>query len=237
MNASRTPVPDIEWLAVEHRAKPGMRVTLPADRLDAYVNRLQKHGFSHAAAARPAHLPGRSSQEVVYVAWDARHAEALRDAESEILPGGPSRAPDAATFDAHRRLGALLGYPDCCVEAFLGRLSRGVTKRSGGGEANEDFVAAEDALSRSDRPDPRLNNLLFDRQLRLVSFYPCRFDCPAGLARADAVFAAVGRASREAAGALLSALTARVLLRRDGSRETGDAAATDGALAIDFRCP
>lgn len=235
MTERRMPLPDIEWLAVEHRAKPGMRVTLPTEKLEAYANRLRKTGLSYALAARPAHLPGRSSQEVVYVAWTAAEAEALRAAEADILPGGPARAPDEATFTAHRRLGELLGFPACCVEAFVQRLARGVTRRAGGGEANEDFVAAEEALARSEKRDPRLNNLLFDRQLRLVSFYPCRFDCPSALDRAEAVRGAVTRASREAAAFLLTALAVRVILRPDGSRDTGDGPATDGALAIDFR--
>ena len=45
---------------------------------------------------RVAALPGRSEQAVLYVAHDLDTADRVRDAESTILPGLPSRPPDAS---------------------------------------------------------------------------------------------------------------------------------------------
>ncbi len=229
------PMPDIEWLAVEHRVKPALRVTLPPSRVDDYVKRIRASGMSHVAADRVAALPGRSEQAVLYVAHDLDTADRVRDAESTILPGLPSRPPDASVLDAHRRLGAALGYPSCCVEAFLRRLVRGVTRRQNGASAHEDFVMAEDAVSQTTTFHGRLNNLLFDRQVRLISFYPCRFDCPEGLSRANGVHTMLKRVAPTAATRLERELACVVRIGTDGGRTIGDEGPLTNPIRLDFQ--
>jgi len=137
-------------------------------------------------------------------------------------------------FASHTELGRLLGYPRCCVDAFLARLVRGVTKRQSGEFAHEDFVAAEDAASRTEQPLGRLNNLLVDRRLRLVPFYPCRYDCHVACAYADRADALVRRIHAAAGEALAAALTTSVFVGADGARYQARAEARGDAVAIAF---
>jgi len=225
-------LPDVELVAVKAGVKPSLRTTIAESRVEELERRLLRDGLVTVRAAALANLPGREAQAVVYAARTIEQAEETRVAEGPILPGGPPRTPDESVFAQHLRLGRALGYPDCCVRAFLDRLRRGVTRRSGGGDANEDFVAAEDAAKASTRFLAPLNNLLFDRQFRLVSFYPCRFDCDAGLAYAVAVRRALEASDAAGARRIVDGLAGAIGIDTTGKR--GPEVAGDSVLVLHF---
>jgi hypothetical protein len=169
----------------------------------------------------------------LYVSPDAVRARELTEAEAPLLPpdSGRLRVDDAVPL--HARLGVLLGFPACCVEEFGARLRRGVTRRIDGGVAHEDFVAAECAQRASQRFLGRLNDLSPDRRARIVTFYPCRYDCPAAAKYARLVFTAAARTDSAACAALRDALLGTMTIGADGARDA-DAAGRDETLTIEF---
>jgi len=197
----------LETLAFGIGIKPALRVRLaePAAR-EREADRWRERGASVVAHAG-----------LLYVARDEATAAALREAEAAVLPDGPLRPPDAAVRDAHRTLGRLLGYPRCCVEAFVERLARGVEVRADGGRAAEVVVAAEDALRRGRRRHARLSFFLPKRRA-LVPFDPCAFDCQPAMLYADALLSAYSERDRTAANELAGALLGEVRLAADGAR-------------------
>jgi hypothetical protein len=227
--------PDTEWIAFDAGIKPALRVTVDPARAAEVATRFRSKGLAVVDAERLALLPGRPAQAVFYVARSMEHAEATRAAEAPILPGGPSQSPNAEMLASHRELGRRLGYPPCCVDAFVERLQRGVTKRQNGLFGHEDFVAAEDAFLKSSAFFGRLNHLLFERQIKLIPCYPCRYDCPVGLDYAAAVFEATKRATPAGAALLLESLCTTLEIAPDGRRATVPGQISGEFLSLDFR--
>ena len=95
----------------------------------------------------------------------ARIEEALRIDRELLVPGADER-PRVA------RLGELLGYPPCCVEAF-----------SQHRKLHHNRVAVGRSAARSERFDPLLNQLSLSL-FHPIGWFPCRYDCPASLALA-----------------------------------------------------
>jgi hypothetical protein len=85
--------------------------------------------------------------------------------------------------DDDRELGRLLGYPRCCVEAFV------TTKRPPGASwvqrRNHDLYDMS-VRNTQGRPRPRLNMLDLN-VFHYISWSPCSFECPFSLRYADAV--------------------------------------------------
>jgi hypothetical protein len=90
----------------------------------------------------------------------------------------------AKTDEADRELGRLLGYPRCCVDAFVDSSSQ---------RKNPEVLRA--ALARTlGRAAARLN--IADLAVfHFVSWYPCAYDCAWSLRYADAVAGLVARLS------------------------------------------
>ncbi len=171
--------PALERLALSAGIKPALRIQVPATQAEAAARRWRARGLAVEVVGG-----------LIYVARRAEDARALAEVEEPVRPGAARRAPDAEALAAHRELGRRLGYPACCVDAFLARVARGVTTRAGGGEASERYVMVEDALGRSARTLGRLNVLL-PRREALVPFDPCRFDCALAARYAEALFEAL----------------------------------------------
>ena len=145
------------------------------------------------------------------------------------LARDPALARRAATLQADDpsrhadELGALLGYPRCCVRAFAAQAGRG-----------DNSLNRYLAAARTDAADPapwpwQLNEL----HLRLIAFYPCSYRCPAARAVADATVAAIARVHPTAPAALAAALTTTVLYL-DHDHQLWLAGA-EGAAAIRYR--
>lgn len=95
-----------------------------------------------------------------------------------------------------KEMGKLLGYPECCINAFV---------EAGKDAKTTDLIRA--AHRRSRRFDARLNVLDPMSPFMLIPHIPCRFDCEAsleiadGLVRAlDAFYPFLGRTARQQLG-------------------------------------
>lgn len=199
---------ELEQLAFRIGIKPALRTWVSTRRASGLVQGLERRGV---AVARSVELDGKV---VLYVGRDRARVEALRAAEAIVLPG--RGAPSEEGLAAHRTLGRLLGYPRCCVDAYLARVARGVHLRADGTRAAEVVVALEDAASRSDSRLGRLN-VVAPGHRALVPFYPCRLDCEYAARFASALYDALRLRDVAAAEALRAALVAPLHLDVDGT--------------------
>lgn len=224
---------DIEWIAMKAGVKPANRVSVAPARADETETRLRRDGFAVVRSAGPVTFPGREPSTILYVAPSEEYARTLAAAEVSLLPSAGAKLTLDEEIALHTRFGALLGFPSCCVAEFCKRLRRGITCRIDGGSADEDFVAAECAARASTRFLGRLNDLSPDRRARLVTFYPCRYDCPSAADYAAAVFTAAAKMNAAAAAELRDALLGTMHIAVDGRRGAAAAAMAD-ALRVDF---
>lgn len=219
---------DVEWLAIRAGVKPASRVTISLEHADRHEQRARREGFAVERAADLVEFPGRPPAMILYVSPDPQRARALVEVEAPLLPPIPGRVPIEVAAPLHAEFGRLLGFPPCCVAEFGVRLRRGVTRRTDGREAHEDFVAAECAVRESQRFLGRLNDLSPDRRARIVTFYPCRYDCDAAAAYAGAVFAYAEQHEPAFAAALRAALVGEFRIGAGGER--GRAVAMQGEV-------
>lgn len=136
----------------------------------------------------------------------------------------------AKTDEADRELGRLLGYPRCCVDAFVESSSQ---------RKNPDVHRA--ALERTrGRALPRLNTADL-AVFHLVSWYPCAYDCAWSARYADAVAGLVARVDAGFLGRIDAALARHRLVLADDAQLSIDGrldGRTDGAaLALDATWP
>lgn len=191
---------DVELVALRAGLRRAIRLALtPADLVEATA-RYQAAGLIALAAPTPADYDGER-HDILIVSMSEADATAAVAAEH--------------TLDV-RGLGRLLGYPECCVRHFAARVSRADQLGIAFDGAREAWVP---------RPHPRLNNILFGVGARFISFEPCRYDCPAAIAVADAIAAAVGAVSPETVtwideqlrrSVAIDAVNARALVELEG---------------------
>lgn len=213
--------------------KPANRVSVAPERADETEVRLRRDGFAVVRSHDTVAFPGREPSTILYVAPSEEGARTLATAEAPLLPSASGKLSLDEEIVLHTRFGALLGFPHCCVAEFCNRLRRGITCRIDGGFADEDFVAAECAARASARFLGRLNDLSPDRRARLVTFYPCRYDCPVAADYAAAVFTAAVQRDPAAAAELRAALLGEMYIAVDGSRGAA-AAAMPESLRVEF---
>jgi len=148
---------------------------------------------------------GGGQMTIVYVGRDPADAERARVIEAEMAARAAGARPDAeaCSDDLERELGALLGYPTCCTEAFL----EGHRHWQPGHPLAETTFYALRALARSERLDPRLDFTSPLSGACLIRHYVCRFDCSASLRLAAALeaeqLARTGCPSRRSIATLL----------------------------------
>ncbi|MFT3769686.1 MAG: hypothetical protein QM820_29975 [Minicystis sp.] len=207
---------DPELVALLAGLKPAIRVTASPDRAGEVAAKYRARGLKVVEAAEVVSIGGRKVV-ILYVARAEAHAILVRDAEARVLPGRVV-TDTAADREAHREVGRRLGFPRCCVEAFCTRVERGVDRLASGGPGGlaEDYVAAREAWV--ERPDARVNNLLFAARIKLVSFYPCRYDCAVAIRFAQAVHEAIARVQPGAAHVLLDALAQPIAIAPSNAR-------------------
>ena len=205
---------DTEGLALRAGQKPGLRISADAISAPDIAARYQSFGCSvalaHARVGRD-----RRPRVIIYVAPTAQAAIGLRAAERHLL--GPHISDrDRAFFT--RELGLRLGFPTCCVDAFSARILRGSGHLHAGDRDrhDDDFVAASDGWVA--RPDWRLNSLLMRQRARLISFTPCRLDCPAALALAIVLLRLVREHASAAAPVLEDMLRRPLAIGPTGAR-------------------
>jgi len=128
--------------------------------------------------------------------------------------------------EADLELGRLLGYPRCCVEAFV---------ESAKVRKNPDTIRA--ALSRTGGSiSPRLN-VLDLAVFHWVSWYPCAFDCSLSLRYAETVAGIVAAREPTFAGAIESALGRHRLMLLEGVQVSIDGVWDGRLLAIESVYP
>ena len=205
--------------------KPALRLRMPLADGEACAADLRARGADVVVAEL-------GSEALLYV---ARHADgaasSLADAEARTLRPG---APDSACLDAHRSLGRGLGFPPCCIEAFVAKVARGVTVLADGSEAAEDFVAATAFAEAARLRHARLNVWPLDGASPLLSHVPCAADCQGSLDYATRVFGALHRATPSWAAGLRASLLRPVAIERDG-RRVAPQLASASALPLRFR--
>ena len=203
-----------EWVALLAGVKPGLRLLRAPGNAAAELRAARARGLAAEVIER---VDG-AGRSLVYVARTPAAARALRDLEAPIRPGRGVQPLTAADLAAHRALGAALGYPPCCIDAFAERVARGVDRLPSGETAHEDFVAASTALARSRAPDPRCNIFAAGDNSCWLSHVPCALDCAASIAYADRVRAAYVVHGARAAAQIDRALATAVAIGRDGRR-------------------
>lgn len=214
-----------EWIAFETGLKPAIRVVLPdAAALAPLAREARARGWGFYSPERPLRFSDYT-QRVGYIARSDAGARALADAEAPEGADGERVALGGAVPNA--LVGRLLGYPPCCTEAFARRIELGVTLCPDGSLAHEDYAAAQWAARDVSRPLATLNNLLSDRgSPRLVTFFPCRYDCAAARSYAQSLLDALAQRSPDQARRWGELLVGRHGIDRAGRRlrpgEQGD---------------
>ncbi len=216
--------PSAEMLAFDLGIKPAVRLAFSAPPPADVAASLTARGFSVEQTAEPFTFPGGRTRWVLYAARSPELATRLKAAEALAPPG--LRTDPEARARSHRALGELLGYPTCCVEAFIDCERRGVEVAADGARASERFVAAERAMARSRQLLGRLNTLRRDEGAALISFEPCAFDCEPAASLASAIFDALAESDADSAERLRERLLGEVAIERGGP--------TDERLVLHF---
>lgn len=214
-----------EELAFAAGLKPMLRQLFPADVVASASARLAARGFA-VRVARGAYVP---------------EIDRLRYEPDDDAPGGMravfagrdvATLDEAAELDVQRTdesmiaLGRLLGYPRCCVEAFVGFPSP---------RENRDVFAA--ALARTHgSPMPRLNTLDL-AVFHFVPWAPCSFRCALSAAYADRVASLVNRRFPAFVVAIDRALAAHRLMLDDDCQLSLQGPLADGLLTVERVVP
>ena len=197
---------DLELLAVTAGLKPACRqITTPSavDHLVRDVRARDLHAHVTEAAAYVAKFRagvGSGQTLLVHVGRTAHAAAAAAEAERRVIDA----ARRWVRSSVHERsLGAALGYPPCCIDAYLR-----VRKRP---NAEIRFHALRRTRGRA---AALLNDL--DGERSLLSHFVCRYDCPPSLQYARALLEQLARVRAEPADDWQRALRGLVIMFRQG---------------------
>lgn len=191
----------VELRGLQLGLRAAWRLTLPPGELAQLQATVAPLGLSvvgwpqrvraHAGAAF-APVPADDPQAValVVVARDPAVAQACLQDEMSLTIYEKDDRPGAGKDeeDAHWRLGAAYGYPACCVAAFCVAHGESFPRVWDADDAH--WVARAHAAST--RFDARLSTFAGptgERNHSPLRHFPCRFDCPASIALADALLA------------------------------------------------
>ena len=204
---------------------PLARVVLLHPKSPIYRKLCARFGADEAPLidARPRGREVRERQ-AIYVSKDRRKAERARALDRM---SSDSSGPDGA-----RELGALLGYPACCVDAFASLKRRWPNR-----------IPLRVAAQRSRTFNPRLNSAALDR-FAWIAWFPCAFDCDASQEIADAAAVALRRRD----GALVDGIDRLLGMPRvviddlhqavlEGARREGDRVLFDRLTPLDALWP
>ncbi|MGM0576056.1 MAG: DUF6918 family protein [Myxococcota bacterium] len=157
---------EAEEAALVAGLKPVVRQAMPAARVAETRRRLESLGLTVVDAA-PGEILGLAPH-LLFAGRDADRVAAAAACEQEAGPGH------------ERRIGALLGYPPCCLEAFLAAP-----------RPRTNVALARRALAATEGPCAGRLNMLDLGVFHYVSWQPCSFDCAPSREYADAVAALI----------------------------------------------
>ena len=197
----RVDVPRLELLAYEHGLKPALYLTLPRAEAEVIAARFEGHHvarvdylFTYDAVTdvrgRAPAPPGHGTHVDLFIARDAAAVERARFIYED--PRGPSHYL--------AEMGAMLGYPPCCVEAFAA-----LPDRSNNTAIR--YAAIARTRQRGLTFAPLLNNLF----AYVLPSFPCSYGCERSVAQAGAVLDLLGRLQPGAAATLRRSLARPVL--------------------------
>lgn len=178
-----------------------------------------KGGYSNITGAQRPARAGSSAMRVAVVAADEDRA---------IL------AWAALAFHWDEFLGALLGYPSCCVAAFAARWPEACERQQG------DLAVPTLLASGAPPYDWRVNNFGRYFGAEIIQHFPCRFDCTATLAQAVRVARILESFEPDRVAGLKTVLAAPVVYTEtDGVAVLPGAAVCkaggeNGAMTIDY---
>jgi hypothetical protein len=206
---------DTELQAVLAGIKPVMRLSTEGTDEATLLARYARFGLVACAAdgtfIDEAGEHGRRLR-LVYAARSLETAERVRDIEAKTF--APRTSVEARAAEYHD-LGIALGYPRCCVDAYVQRVIVAPSARPGA-ERAEAFLAAAGAWHAS--PAWQLDHLLFETGDALITFTPCSYRCPAALDYASRVLAHVSLVAPLAARRLRRRLAVDVAVDAQGAR-------------------
>ncbi len=171
----------------------GLRAVIKRERIP--VSRVAEEATFFSSRGLVAHYDpdweyGGSAHDLVDVAGTGHTSLFVardRGPAEEALALSQAEAGAGARPDASGRIGELLGYPRCCIDAWLGGLNSPTSPRGPAG-------IYLDAWQRTDGAfDPRLNRL--GAGLQAISHRPCRYDCAPSIELADRTLAVMDEAA------------------------------------------
>lgn len=223
----RVEVPRLEVLAYEHGLKPALYLTLPRAEADAFAARFADHHaarvdylFTYDAVTdvrgRAPAAPGEGTHVDLFLSRDPGLVARARAIYED--PRGPS--------EHLAEMGAMLGYPPCCVEAF-GALP----------DRSNNTAIRYAAIARTRRLGlpfaPVLNNLF----AYVLPSFPCSYGCPRAAAQAETVLDLLARTDPSTVATLRQALARPVLfvdharlVVLEGARRDGDVVRYGGVV-------
>jgi len=204
---------DTELVALRAGLKPVIRLSTTGDEA-ALVARYRALDLAVSAADGTfIDDEGRHARRLrlLYVAPTLAAAEAVAAIEAVTFTPCTDVAERAAQY---RALGVALGYPPCCVAAYAQRVI--LDPATDGAYVAEAFACARGA--QTDAPRWELDHLLLETGDTVVPFAPCSYACPAAVALAQAIFAAVTREAPLAARRIQRRLAVPLAVDRLGAR-------------------
>jgi hypothetical protein len=188
--------PEVELVA--SGAKPAcLKESVPAAEVDDLLRAYRRMGLSAGVADRHAHGPSGLHREGAALALVAVAADEATLARVVAAQRAHAAGGGAAPIE---EMGALMGYPACCVRAFAAQASR------------RDNVENERLTFRrgaSERLPPEVHRL---GRFALIGHHPCTPACAPSLGVAEAVLACLGAIDAGAAEQVRARLGVPVLL-------------------------
>jgi hypothetical protein len=171
-------VSEIQWLTVANGIRQCGIVRLNTRELRIKRGDFKERGLNLTLIGREPCV-GKSATSPHVPDKLVRHYIALgkRDAAHELAR--------EVRVDNHKAVGALLGYPDCCVESFLSKKDIDRTW-SMAQAATSGSVVLQDRGGTIEISKPSLANIMLRALgLHAVFHVPCRFDCPKSIECAE----------------------------------------------------
>jgi hypothetical protein len=214
---------EADILALRAGLKPLVRQLLDRASLDAAVSAFRREGF-HVVVS-PVRYRGTGRTYECFAA-----ADAPADAEAPVFVSRDPAVLDAAAScewqekgDVRpRAIGELLGYPRCCVDAFVSTPPPRPNRE----------LAARAVAAAAGRSLPRLN-AIDQAVFHFISHNPCSLACEPSRRMADAVATIVHRDHPAFARAIDEALAAHRLVVRDDVQVSVAGEVTAAGIAVD----
>ncbi len=188
----------VHLLSVAEGLRPAGRAAVSPENLSDQVALIREAGLEHEVVDVPPCDTDHARPGEIHVFFARTLEQARRVAAIERAFVSAERGPSPYGTAAFAwEMGRALGYPECCIEAFVSAGPRATT---------HDLLRRAHARSRAF--SWLLNCLNPASPFPLIPHLPCRFDCEASIVLARAVHGLLDRLFPGLAG------TARALLRR-----------------------